>query len=230
MRISSQSEGFEQALKHHQFHPVILPEWQFGKALIVDLSPNSDIWQRVNEQHDFSAEIKRQVAEIGAVVEIGRYAEQRMIYQDTDHFSGEEARTLHIGIDLGIAAGNPIFAPLQGEVVAFANRQTQGDYGPVIILRHQLNGYVFHTLYGHLATQSLQGLHIGKIIKTGESFAQIGTFTENGGWATHLHFQIIRDLGDYRDDYPGVVALHQAKHYLRNCPNPNWILGRSDLD
>lgn len=70
MRISSQSESFEQALKHHQFHPVILPEWQFGKALIVDLSPNSDIWQRVNEQHDFSAEIKRQVAETGAVVEI----------------------------------------------------------------------------------------------------------------------------------------------------------------
>lgn len=65
----------------------------------------------MNEQHDFSAEIKRQVAEIGAVVEIGRYAEQRMIYQDTDNFSGSESRTLHIGIDLGIPAGNCVFAP-----------------------------------------------------------------------------------------------------------------------
>ncbi|WP_105901069.1 peptidoglycan DD-metalloendopeptidase family protein [Vibrio gangliei] len=229
MSIEHQLDAFEQTLKQHEFHPVIVPELQFGKGLIVDLSPSSEIWKKVTDEHDFSAEIKRQVAETGAVVEIGRYAEQRMIYQDTENFEHTESRTLHIGLDLGIPAGNSVFAPIQGEVVAFANRQIQGDYGPVIILRHQLEGHIFHTLYGHLATSSLQDLYIGKIIQAGEAFATIGTYDENGGWATHLHFQIIRDLGEYLDDYPGVVDPKQADFYLRNCPNPNWILGRSDL-
>ncbi|WP_089139373.1 peptidoglycan DD-metalloendopeptidase family protein [Vibrio rumoiensis] len=221
--------SFEATLKKHHFHPIIDTHYQFGKALIVDLSPSSDIWSQVNDEHDFSAEIKRQVAETNAVIEIGRYAEQRMIYQDTDNFSQSSNRTLHIGIDLGIPAGNTVFAPIQGEVVALANRQQQGDYGPVIILRHQLEGYTFHTLYGHLATSSLQNLYIGKIIQTGEAFAQIGTFAENGGWASHLHFQIIRDLGPHLDDYPGVVDPKYKTFYLQNCPSPNLILQREDL-
>ena len=221
--------SFESILKNHQLHPVLESKYQFGKGLIVDLSPTSDIWNRVNEQHDFSAEIKRQVAEIGAVVEIGRYAEQRMIYQDTDNFLGSESRTLHIGIDLGIPAGNSVFAPLEGEVFGFANHQQQGDYGPTIILRHELEGYVFHTLYGHLAKSSLNNLQRGQFIKAGQAFATIGDSHENGGWASHLHFQIIRDMVEYQNDYPGVVNPIHASFYLKNCPNPNLILKREDL-
>lgn len=220
---------FESVLKNHHFHPVLDTRYQFGKGLIVDLSPSSEIWKKVNDEHDFSAEIKRQVAKIGAVVEIGQYAEQRMIYQDTDNFSGSESRTLHIGIDLGIPAGNSIFAPFDGEVFGFANHQQQGDYGPTIILRHQLDDYVFHTLYGHLATSSLNNLQRGQIIKTGEAFATIGGSHENGGWASHLHFQIIRDMAEYQNDYPGVVDPIHANFYLKNCPNPNLILKREDL-
>lgn len=220
----------EAVLKSHQFHPVISPEFQFGEALIVDLSPGSDIWNKVTQEHDFSAEIKRQIALTGAVVEIGRYAEQRLIYRDTDNFSGNEVRTLHIGIDLGIPAKNKVFAPIDGEVVGFANHQQQGDYGPTIILRHRLQGMTFHTLYGHLSTSSLDNLRVGQIIKAGETFAQIGNFDENGGWATHLHFQIIQELGLNQNDYPGVVNPDESEFYLQNCPNPNWILGRSDLD
>lgn len=220
---------FESVLKNHHFHPVLDTRYQFGKGLIVDLSPSSEIWKKVNDEHDFSAEIKRQVAKIGAVVEIGQYAEQRMIYQDTDNFAGSESRTLHIGIDLGIPAGNSIFAPFDGEVFGFANHQQQGDYGPTIILRHQLDDYVFHTLYGHLATSSLNNLQRGQIIKTGEAFATIGGSHENGGWASHLHFQIIRDMAEYQNDYPGVVDPIHANFYLKNCPNPNLILKREDL-
>ncbi|MGB2079834.1 MAG: peptidase M23, partial [Vibrio sp.] len=70
----------------------------------------------------------------------------------------------------------------------------------------------------------------GQVIKAGQAFASIGTFDENGGWATHLHFQIIRDLEGRCDDYPGVVDPSQASFYLKNCPNPNLILGRDDLE
>ncbi|OEF28179.1 peptidoglycan DD-metalloendopeptidase family protein [Vibrio rumoiensis] len=88
---------------------------------------------------------------------------------------------------------------------------------------------IFYTLYGHLAASSLNALHIGKTIKEGAVFATIGDVNENGGWASHLHFQIIRDMGEYLNDYPGVVDPNEADFYLKNCPNPNWILGRDDL-
>jgi len=54
-------------------------------------------------------------------------------------------------------AGTPVFAPLGGVVHAFADNSAPLDYGPVIILRHDVNGVTFYTLYGHLSRASLQG-------------------------------------------------------------------------
>lgn len=211
-------------LKRHQFHPVIPEELQFGQLLIVDLTRESDIWRRVREGHEYATEIKRQAAEIDAVVEVGRYGEERFIYQDTENFSGREQCTLHLGIDMGIPAGNSVMAPLDGYVYGFADHPTEGDYGPVVILSHELEGQAFYTLYGHLSRESLTSLARGQHIKAGESFAVVGQSSENGGWPTHLHFQIVIDLQGESDDYTGVVDPKEADFYLANCPDPNLIL------
>ena len=39
-----------------------------------------------------------------------------------------------------------------------------------------------------------------------------------------------KDMGDYSNDYPGVIAPEQFDFYQDNCPNPNLTLKRSDLD
>jgi len=39
-----------------------------------------------------------------------------------------------------------------------------------------------------------------------------------------LHFQIIKDIKDYKGDYPGVCAAKDLKYYKNNCPNPNLLL------
>ncbi|WP_153448305.1 peptidoglycan DD-metalloendopeptidase family protein [Vibrio algicola] len=223
------SASLAQQLAQTTCHPVLPKEFQFGIGLIVDLSATSDIWGKVTAGHSFADEIKRQAQVIQAKVEIGRYAEERTIYQDTDNFSDSQARTMHIGIDLGVPTHTPVFAPLDGKIFGFADHQTQGDYGPTIILCHQLDGLVFHTLYGHLSRDSLADLFIGKSIQQGEQFARIGASNENGGWASHLHLQIIQDMGNHTDDYPGVIDPAQADYYLNNCPNPNLILKRTDL-
>ncbi|MGX9456992.1 peptidoglycan DD-metalloendopeptidase family protein [Photobacterium damselae subsp. damselae] len=216
-------------LKNHRFHPVVPKERQFGRALIVDLSPSSEIWQHVTEQHSFSDEMAQRAVAIEAQVVIGRYNEQRLIYQDTDNFAGQEHRTVHMGIDLGLPALTPIYAPYTAQVHSVANHNNDGDYGPTVILCHQLEGQNFYTLYGHLHWESVKALSIGQTIKTGEAFASIGTPEENGGWAPHLHLQVIKDMGKHHSDYPGVVDPKQLDFYLDNCPDPNLILGREDL-
>ena len=218
-----------QLLAETEFMPVLDRDLQFSPALIVDLTATGPIWQRVTASHSFADEIAQQAQSINAQIVIGRYAEQRFIYQDKDNFADSQHRTLHIGIDLGVAAASEIYAPLDGTIHSIANHQGDGDYGPTIILRHQLNGITFFTLYGHLTTASLLLHQVGDEIQGGEQFASVGTTQENGGWAPHLHLQIINDMGAYTDDFPGVVDPHEQAFYLNNCPNPNLILKRQDL-
>ena len=48
---------------------------------------------------------------------------------------------------------------------------------------------------------------------------------ENGHWPPHLHFQLIRELGDWSGDYPGVCKYSEKEKYLANSPDPDLMLG-----
>ncbi len=176
------------------------------------------------------AEMKR----TGASVGIGRYDEARPIYTSALFGASgnptDERRTIHLGIDLQVAPGSSVRAPLDGVVHSMANNAAPLDYGPVVILRHSLPNYrgegqKFFTLYGHLTTQTLAGLRIGQKIARGEKFAEVGTTPENGGWAPHLHFQIITDLLDCGTDFPGVARASERRVWTSLSPDPNLLLG-----
>lgn len=102
----------------------------------------------------------------------------------------------------------------------------EGDYGPTIILEHApVSGLKFHTLYGHLARDSLKGLKPGTAFMAGEKIAELGTKRENGAWSPHLHFQIVLDIGSAKGDYPGVCRRSEQDHWLSICPDPGPLLG-----
>ncbi|MBC8111400.1 MAG: peptidoglycan DD-metalloendopeptidase family protein [Verrucomicrobia bacterium] len=157
-------------------------------------------------------------------VAIGGYAENRFLYHRSTHFSGAEARTIHLGIDIWAIAGTPVFAPLAGRIHSFANNAAFGDYGYTIILQHELENVPFYTLYGHLSEKSLEGIVEGKIIEKGENFCWFGKPEENGNWTPHLHFQLMADMLGKKGDFPGVAALSEKDFYLQNCPDPNLVL------
>lgn len=154
---------------------------------------------------------------------IGRYAEKRSIYQ-TDLFLGKNARNIHLGVDLNVPVNTPIYAPLAGSVHSLNNNDSAGDYGPTIILKHQLDNQVFYTLYGHLSLADLSGCEPGQPIKHGGIVGHTGDATVNGGWPSHCHFQVIQDIGDHVGDYPGVCSETELSFYLGNCPNPYVFL------
>ncbi len=222
--LHENSSGFQLAIP---FNP--------DKAFIFDLSvgsPEIGSLDLLDDTQAFTAMIFEKMSKAGAKVGIGRYDEARLIYRDEAFKSigneGDEWRTIHLGIDLFVEPGTPVFAPLDGKVHSFQNNAAPLDYGPTIILEHDTGQDKFYTLYGHLSLDSLPGLSQGKRINKGELIARIGDTAVNGGWPPHLHLQIITDLMGNEGNFPGVALPSQRQIWLELCPNPNLILGLPD--
>ncbi len=168
-----------------------------------------------------ASEIGRQKADWA----LGGYGEDRAIYRKSALFGGgDDARTIHLGVDLWMPAGTEVLSPTEAVVHSFADNAAPGDYGPTILLRHDIEGRIFHTLYGHLSRQSLPGLRAGDEVDKGQALATLGDPHENGGWPAHLHFQVIEDLGGKRGDYPGVATRAEWARLSKNCPDPGPFL------
>lgn len=173
----------------------------------------------------FSAWVEKELTKHQCRYGIGGYNEHRILYARSAHFDHEEEpRRLHLGTDIWGPAGTPVYSPLEGRVHSFNFNNNFGDYGATIILEHNLEGNLLHTLFGHLDLASLQGLEPGKYIERGQQIARFGVPSENGFWPPHLHLQLICDMQGYSGDYPGVCRFSQREEYLNNCPDPDLIL------
>jgi murein DD-endopeptidase MepM/ murein hydrolase activator NlpD len=164
--------------------------------------------------------------EAGGQVGWGGYLEQRDLYRGFDHFNpdAQEAREYHLGVDFWAGEGTSVHAPWEGVIHSWAERAAPGDYGPVILIMHQFGDKEVASLFGHLCLSSLDGLYEGKPIDRGDLIGYLGSPRENGGYAPHLHFQMIYDLQGFRGDYPGVCSLGDLPYYRRNCPDPMEFL------
>ena len=192
-------------------------------------SPLIDGDARENIEPKLSARIAAAMGDAGAAVAVGRYGEPRLLYTSSIFAPGSGAaaqpRTVHLEIDLFAGAGTPVFAPLDGVVLAFANNTAPLDYGPVIVLEHTPGDAPrFHTVYGHLAVTSLEGLCVGKTVARGERIATLGTADVNGGWPPHLHFQVVADLLERGTDFPGVASAAERSVWQSLSPNPSALL------
>lgn len=159
-----------------------------------------------------------------AKVAFGGYLEERNLYSNAERFSEGAARNIHLGMDFWCKADTKVLVPLDGEVHSFKNNDDLGNYGPTIVLRHQLEQIRFYTLYGHLSLGSLRRLSVGRQFKKGETLATLGTPDINVNYAPHLHFQLIIEIEDYYGDYPGVCSSNTLDFYKKNCPDPNLLL------
>lgn len=181
----------------------------------------------IEDTASFSDYINQTLNTAGALYGIGGYNEHRTVYARSRVFDGvveEQARCIHLGVDIWGKAGTQVSAPLATTVHSFAFNEAYGDYGATIILSHQIAGANFYSLYGHLALKDLDNLREGKFIHAGEVFAHFGKPAENGQWPPHLHFQLILDMENKKGDYPGVCSLPNRQKYLNNCPDPDALL------
>ena len=226
------SDNFKKYIENisQDFIPVIDSEFVREDYIAIDLSAaNVDLNTiNVSSSSAFEVYIKEYIAQNRGKVAYGGYNEARAIYSRSSHFNQHEPETernIHLGLDLWIEANTPIFAPLNGTIHSFKNNTNHGDYGPTIILKHNIEGFEFFTLYGHLSLASIDNLQVGVEVKQGEQIATLGTAKVNGDYPPHLHFQVIKDIQDFVGDYPGVSNQLDLEFYKTNCPDPNLLLG-----
>jgi 4-aminobutyrate aminotransferase-like enzyme/Ser/Thr protein kinase RdoA (MazF antagonist) len=227
-----QTPSIEGFLQSGSFGRVVDVDLSSNDVLVLDLSIDSlelGTWDESASVERMTTLLFRRLEDAGARVGIGRYNEPRGVYTSplfsTESNDGPEWRTIHLGIDLFMPAGTPLYAALDGTVHAFRNNDAALDYGPTIILRHATSeGVEFFTLYGHLSLDSLGGLAVGKQVKRGEQIARIGNYPTNGNWAPHVHFQIIVDMLEREGEFPGVAAPSMRNVWLSLSPDPNLIL------
>lgn len=220
----------------NHFEKIILPDCRKSKNVVLDLSIGSKFLGTQTDFSDVKAlsnTINQLIAKKKASFAIGKYNEYRPIYTspifEFEGNQGIEKRTLHIGIDIFAPAETTVFTPLEGEIYGFANNEGDKDYGPTIILKHQIvsqegEDLCFYTLYGHLSEDSLEFLEKGMKLPKGAAVGQIGNYPINGNWPPHLHFQLMTDMLDKKSEFSGVALPSEADIWLDICPNPNLIL------
>ena len=216
------------------FYPVVPFDPQADKLLLLDFTDrNQELTTEIlNNTELYTVYINGKLEKAGARYGIGGYAEHRTIYSRSRVFDapeGEEPRRLHLGTDIWGAPYTRVMTPLDGIVHSFAFNNDFGDYGATIILTHQLKGFTFHTLYGHLSLNSLKNLQEGQTVKGGDVIADFGIPFENGHWPPHLHFQVIIDMQGKKGDYPGVCRYSEKEACLANCPDPDIFLQMNAL-
>lgn len=209
-----------------EFSPVLHWPGKREQVISLNLSATNKELEKVNmkDTEAFNNYISHTIRSNGGTMGIGGYLENRPIYSRSEVFGGEENRSIHLGIDIWAPAYTAVFAPFAARVHSFQDNNAYGDYGPTIILSHELEGQTFFTLYGHLSRRSLQGLSAGQVIEKGTMFTELGPYPENGDWPPHLHFQLMLDMDGHSGDFPGVAAPSELEKYQNLCPNPQLLL------
>lgn len=207
---------------------VLDPSYNWEKYCPIDLSISNEALREVNasSSDDWEKYILQYLAERNKSVAFGGYLERRNLYQRSTYFANQaEERNIHLGIDFWAPVETSVHAVLDGTIHSFQNNTNHGDYGPTIILQHELNDAIFYSLYGHLSLASLEKCELGAEVLAGERIAWLGDSKVNGDYAPHLHFQLILDLEGNSGDYPGVCSDEKMDWYQSNCPDPAVLLG-----
>lgn len=208
-----------------QIHPVL--GHNFGKEdlMDLDLSVNNNDIRQLDVVLGLDDYIKSKLKAAGKKVAMGGYGEERDFYWTSPLFKSEgEKRTIHLGVDLWTNPMQPIYAPLDGIVYGVKYNNFPLDYGYTIVLKHSEHNITFYTLYGHLSDKDISKITVGQKITKGDEFCYVGYPETNGGWAPHLHLQVILDMEGNTDDYPGVCTKSRRNHFLKNCPNAETLI------
>ncbi len=213
-------------LNKHQaaFHPLFQPDLRAENTYLLDLTMDNKELESLDlfdarVMHDY---IFGKISSHNARYAFGGYMEDRAMYRRSKlfHHPSGKVRSIHLGTDVWAPEGTEVHLPLNGRVHSFQNNSQPGDYGPTIIMEHTLEGTSFHTLYGHLSMDSIQGIHVGQTFSAGDVIARLGSHKENGDWPPHLHFQVISRLEDRWGDFPGVSYADETEAYTAICPDP----------
>jgi hypothetical protein len=192
-----------------------------GDPYILEMSPESTLFDGVDprDQVRYQRIIEE---EMGGHYSwgIASYLEDRRGLLSSCPQMQREGRFFHLGLDIIAGPGTALHAPIDAVVEERGYEEGEGNYGGYVLLRHSSPRFqTFYSLYGHLELASLPTE--GRSFKTGEVFARIGDFNENGNWFYHTHLQVITRQG-YEEGFvlKGYCAAGDLPVIGNLCPSP----------
>ena len=216
----------------------IFPGIDFTKVLQPDMCVGST-WlgheEEYNELQLFNTKLRMLQDQNENSLLAGGYLEPRAVY-NTDAYkkegiNGREYRTIHLGVDFWCKSATAIHAPIGGRVICSYDNNNDKDYGPTIIIEHEINNSLtFYSLYGHLSKKSLNIHQAGEKVEQGELVGYVGGTSENGNWPEHLHFQLMLDMLGNKTDFPGVAFPQELDVWKSICPDPNVLFKEPGLN
>ena len=91
----------------------------------------------------------------------------------------------HMGVDMLIGGGTPIYAAAGG--VVRMSQESLGGYGVAVVIDHVINGQSVTTTYGHMTYGSRQVV-AGQTVSAGQIIGLVGSTGRST--ANHLHFEV----------------------------------------
>jgi 4-aminobutyrate aminotransferase-like enzyme/Ser/Thr protein kinase RdoA (MazF antagonist) len=237
---SPNAERAERWLRRHaaSAKPIFAIDWSVQKIQRLDWRANHN--PNPGQAAAQAEQLMRQsLARLDGRIGIGAFGEDRAVYIGDNYATAIEGerRNRHIGLDVFLPAGTPLHAPFDAVVECCGI--DPGGFGGLLILRHQAEPNAdpnaspesadgttpFWTLYGHLNPASLPW-QAGQSVAAGALLGELGDESVNGGWAPHLHLQVMGDLlGIPGLDWPGACSARQWPVFERVCFQPNLLLG-----
>lgn len=162
-----------------------------GDPFILDMSSTSPVFNNmdVRDQKEFQRRIDK-LMEDKFSWGVSSYLEDREKALSPCPQMVSEQRFYHLGLDIIVPLGTPLHAPIEATVKHSGYEEGDGNYGAHVLLEHASPLFeTFYSFYGHLNRERLPD--VGTSFKSGEAFAYIGDFHENGFWFFHTHFQIL---------------------------------------
>lgn len=92
----------------------------------------------------------------------------------------------HKGVDMAAAEGTPIYATMDGTVVAAGPASGFGNW--IVIDSVDEQGQPVSTVYGHERASGI-GVHVGQTVEAGQQIGTVGSAGEATG--PHLHFEVV---------------------------------------
>ncbi|SLM28472.1 Peptidase M23 [Desulfamplus magnetovallimortis] len=211
-------------------HPLF--KWLTGEPFVISMAAGSDLYDQVDllNQRAFQEWLDKKIDrnsphrrdQVPPLHKWGvaSYLENRepLLYKYPQ--MKEEQRYFHLGLDIIVGCGVPLYAPLDAVVKESGYEEGEGNYGGNVLLMHESPFFeTFYSLYGHLNRERLPAP--GDSFRAGEAFAFIGDFHENGNWFYHTHLQVITQKG-YEQGFvsKGYCSAEDLKVIDTLCPSP----------
>lgn len=128
--------------------------------------------------------------------------------EDQDPFISGYNDYFHVGVDWIANYGDPVYAVADGIVKKVGNWGT--NWGYYVTVEHNVNGYVFTAVYGHLQSSGLpSSTSPNNVVYAGD---QIGTICQVNvlGEVNHLHFTLHPGSARKLDQNAGMISRSHA--------------------